>query len=62
MESHSRSDDVDDHLLACIEDLVVEAEMRRTDCIATQMQVSGSPQKEQMYVCMGIALPPSRYL
>jgi hypothetical protein len=30
LESHSRSDDIDDHLLTFIEDLVVEAEMRRT--------------------------------
>jgi len=30
LESYSPSDDIDDHLLTFIEDLVVEAEMKRT--------------------------------
>jgi hypothetical protein len=30
LESHSQNNDLNDHLLAFIEDLVVEAEMKRT--------------------------------
>jgi hypothetical protein len=38
LESFSQSADVDDHLLAFMEDLVVEAEMKRTRACVSQGQ------------------------